>query len=318
MQFFMCCAIIRYHDIKNCDFAIIESKIDDAQSFFLEINRSPYIKYFNKLISLSSHGAILDICELEDYSNFYFEDDRASFFWIQSSVKKISNKSYFYVFEEGIGSYLSSYRRDMGFLRKLKWYIYSRVFGLSLDFGGSSLTTKIYLQHPSLYNKLNPKLEHKSCYSGLLISVILEENYYWDSYLERALNLSGALNGFNKKAALLLGTWEGFGSDFECFDSENYDLIFYKKHPHCVNQDNKPDSFPAGVSVINASWVPAEAIAIFIKTKCTEMDVYHFSSSISLYLENYHGINFIDLANHARFREIMNEKIKLDFIHNAV
>jgi hypothetical protein len=302
LQLLHCASIVRRYKISDALLVLVTRDVSGHASFLNFISGSNHGKLFQEIICASSHLDAVDLVSHRLYDSLFIEDDRVSLYKVFVHLRTIR----LIVFEEGIGTYVTSYRDSMRGLRLAKWMLLARITGCALGFGEGRRTDMIMVSKPNLFKLIRPALSHKVLSFPGLIDEIEYAKGDWLKLIEPDLS---CLNSATTKLALILGTWGGLPQNyFETIRSE-FEQLIYKPHPH---DGSKP--LESSFNVLPIPWVPAEAIIDILAPRVHELVVYHFSSSAAFYCQaHYKNVKFVDLDPSSGLRRLdeLNAKVLL-------
>ena len=183
-------------------------------------------------------------------------------------LKAFNDRLKISVFEEGIGTY----RNDLYSGAKKRVF---QIIGIGVHFGGSRLTSCVYVTSPSQYNSVFPE---KAARTRLIKdgpkNIISMHKDAWISIFgykpvksPHSSECNIYISDWNLKAESLknIFKWEG---DY-----------YVKLHPRCNDEVEIPD-----VIVLESS-APAEMILSDLSEKYTKVRVFHHGSSVTKYFD---------------------------------
>lgn len=294
IQILICSSIAK--NKKNNSLVIINN-FDKFEKIFSFLKKNNFLSYFKTILLLNDYIEIKKKIQNINYSNIFIEDDRCSKYFLFTKL----NRNKMYVFEEGIGTYhFKSY--DWLFYKKgtdlpnfinlksmilfIKWLIYSIIFGSGLEFGKGRLTNGIFLNHPNLYkNNKNKKIYKLEGLSEIFKEISIKYEIKYKDLVKKFLN--------NKKKLIILD------NSYDDFINNNiinkYDLVFVKKHPGSKKINYNKFNIHNRIKI---ETIPDELLIepfIYIMLKHNiKIDIYHFSSSLNLYIPKSKKINIIN------------------------
>lgn len=185
------------------------------------------------------------------------------------------------VYEEGIGTY-----RNNIILSKFKKTVY-KITGSATTFGGSILTSKIYVFDKNKYIKNNPNLSNKA--------IQIDQNFYtWIKKNQRKLSdlFPVASLDDNKKhndyAYMYLSDWN---IDQSIIDKISmHKNVYIKPHPHL--QYNQIDLYIKKYKSLHwiDAHIPAELAILKLSMTYNKLFIIHNNSSAFYYMKNIKNI----------------------------
>lgn len=299
LQFFHLVSIAKDYSIDKPKLYIVTRSFFGWEDFKVNILSSKFKDVFSAIIFCDSYDTAAESIVKDTYDSLFIEDDRVSLYFIFNNLKKKK----MIVFEEGFGTYRSSYPQSFSFMRKVKWISLSLIKGCGINFGGGRNTDYVLTQYPEVYKKLNYMSSSKALLFSGSSDIFSKYSEFWDNVINKDLTAFGYYQS-DSKVALVLGTWGGASNKEVEEIFKNYDFIIYKSHPHdgiLLQLDN--------VHNIEAKWVPAEVYIFRLASKFKNLHVYHYSSSTSFYLDGFvKNVKFIDLLKDSRFLKVVKAK----------
>lgn len=298
LQLLNCCSIMREYDLHDTEVHLVTSSIHDHENFITFIKKTNHFKNIKKITPHKNHFESVKAIKLLDYDSLFIESDRVSLYNLLAPLKK----KYLSVFEEGIGTYINDYSNNFTGLKKLKWKMLSLITGCGLRFGDGRKTNFVFVQYPKLYKSLNPKSAKKALYFPGILDEIEQDLDAWEDLINNEI---GLLKFKSTSANLILGSWGGFANEhIEKIKNKNINN-FYKAHPHDGVEISNID-----IEKIKISWLPAEACIGVLQKKYSKLEVYHLSSSVSLYCnQKYNNVFFHDLRKNQLLTEIFEKEL---------
>lgn len=285
---FFCSKPLQYFNCLNIQQSLQGAKILLASpnffkglEFFNDVKKSTDVWDEVKIITGKKDQNLKNIKVNKDSSIFVDTDlYRDLDIWAGFTIANV------YVYEEGIGTYLGS--------RYQKWNIKGCFVNLSgiLGIYNNSIGQNTKVKGVYLYDKLKYQKKNKRKKETLDFPDDFQKLYQrYNSHLTNLFKINKNKIPSNSNVLIYL-TSNSRVYDFESNylqlnNKKNYDLKIFKAHPYVA------DLYKHFDSNINATM--AEILLLELISKKNYIDVYHFSSSVPLYIKSKY-VNFINLC----------------------
>lgn len=278
LQILIATSLIRQLRIANESTLIIHGGFIGAKEIFYRFKTEDVGIKGAKVIYLDRRGDVFRWVGQAAPEKLFVDGDVGFKNFINLILLKFFNpKMAICVFEEGIGTY----RNDLynGLKRKL-----FGLLGIGINFGGSVLTSRVYVTNPDRYKTVFPNLSQKVYTLDESPRKILT-NYQksWEKIFDyQQINAEPSNN-----CSVYLTSWNIDEDSINKMMSNQGDK-YIKLHPRCLDQVRTP-----GVTILKAT-APAELIIADLSGKYKAINVYHHGSSVAQYFSET-NVNFIQL-----------------------
>ncbi|MCT4334439.1 hypothetical protein MU516_16395 [Paracoccus sp. YLB-12] len=179
-----------------------------------------------------------------------------------------------FAYEEGIGTY----RSDL--YASTKKFILDR-FGVGTCFGGSAMTSGIFVHEPERYKEATKSKARMVCGIRKSLGEFILHNMEFLSYL---FGFSGIPHSGNNDYCLLYLTNYSFDQKIISQFRNNGKDFFVKPHPHIKNIN--PTALGVDADALLPAVTPAEIIIKFLRDRYEKVTVYHHGSSAAYYMSD--------------------------------
>lgn len=278
--------------------------IDDSDIFLVDnfFESSKFVKKYNNLNKkwpeITFHKSFDQAFQSfidGSYSSLLIDSDIGAKIYSIILRKKIANnKLKVYVYEEGQGTYRNDIRVG------IKKFIFL-MLGIGHVFGGSILTSKIFLYNSKKYSKIFPKLAYKAVQINKPIMSFIDENLVFLNELFNMNNFCEKYTVSTEIACLVLMEKRTRAKSIEGINLLNGDK-FIKRHPHVKTFSNETDF----KSIENS--IPAELVIMNLSRTYANLIVFHFGTSSRHYLSNLKSSNVYDFQLIEQIDRYSNDK----------
>jgi len=283
LQLMIAMTIIEQLDIgRKADLLIVDA-FGNAKMVFDNLNNHQLKKLYRAVYFFDNHKLAYQHANKTGYGNIYIDSDvgfkkylTLLFLKIKNPFVKIS------VYEEGLGSY----RTDIYSSNLKKFFL--RVFGVGIHFGGSAITSSIYLFKTDAYINLFHSGARKVNLINKELSLFIEENKEFLYFLFKYEPIKNQADK-TKECHIYLTSWIPDGKFIKKLKSFSGDK-FIKPHPHLKISLERSGliEVPGGV--------PAELVLDDLSKSYSKVIVYHHGTSAKRYL-NSANLIFTEIKN---------------------
>lgn len=283
LQALNCLSIARHYGIERPLVLLVDRGFPDCEAFlaFLRSARHAWPAEFRRFPDHRQAAAWL---AERDYDTLFIEDDRASMYYLLAPLRR----RHLCVIEEGLGTYMQDGHFPLRTPKGLKWHLASRLTGCATSFGGGRATDFVLVHDLPLYARIRRRNRAVALpFPGLMHELAhMREDWFAAIDAARLEVPPGA-----RRLAFVMGSWNMSRRSTLGLVGEGYDRIYFKAHPH----DNSR-SADLAVHELAQSYIPAEAIVMYLQERCQELTVFHYASSTAFYCRHgFPNVYFVNL-----------------------